>query len=72
MKLIFPWNNLGCLAFKTKNIYVDFFLKPYFGMFFSHHKMKRGREVFKRKWYKLPYFQLVKNKTVEIRGVWRA
>jgi hypothetical protein len=56
MRLIMPWNNLGCLAVDTKKVYADLFVKPYFGLYV--HVKASG----KRTWYSVTRLRKLKSK----------
>lgn len=52
MKIIWPWGNgLGCLGFRTKNFYLDFFRQPYWGMYW----------VYKDKMYRAGFWWVTKH-----------
>ena len=54
MKLVMPWNNLGCLAIRTRDRYIDVFVSPYFGVY--NLKISTGE----RTWRRLPTFRLLR------------
>lgn len=62
MKILFPWNNAGCLGFRiTKNLYFDIFKrwKPWwqFGLFISIEFKKTYHQI----WFNIPQFTIYKH-----------